>query len=83
MISLVDLISGNRHNYNNDDEKGEYMKLVMKGSTGCEIGAYNLGVEGSEDFDQNLIEALRNFATFMQVGDSLEVVATCKEEELV
>ncbi len=55
----------------------------MKGSTGCEIGAYNLGVEGSSDFDQNLIEALRNFATFMQVGDSLEVVATCKEEELV
>lgn len=56
------------------------MKLVMKGSTGCEMGAYELGLEGSEGFDQNLIEALRNFATFMQIGDKLEVVASCKEE---
>lgn len=55
----------------------------MKGSTGCEIGSYDLGVEGSEGYNQNLISALRDFATIMQAGDSLEVVATCEEEELV
>lgn len=59
------------------------MKLVMKGSTGCELGSYDLGLEGSDDYNQNLIEALRDFATYMQAGDSLEVVATCEEEELV
>jgi hypothetical protein len=59
------------------------MKLIIKGSTGCEIGSYDLGVEGSEGYSQNLISALRDFATIMQAGDSLEVVATCEEEELV
>lgn len=59
------------------------MKLVMKGSTGCVLGSYDLGLEGSDDYNQNLIEALRDFATYMQAGDSLEVVATCEEEELV
>ena len=59
------------------------MKLVMKGSTGCVLGSYDLGLEGSDDFNQNLMDALRDFATSMLVGDSLEVVATCKEEELV
>lgn len=59
------------------------MKLVMKGSTGCELGTYDLGVEGSEDYDKNVFKAMREFALFMQPGDSLEVVATCEEEELV
>lgn len=56
------------------------MKLIMKGSSGCEIGSYDLGVEGSEGYNQNLISALRDFATFMQDGDSLEVKATSEEE---
>ena len=56
------------------------MKLVMKGSTGCVIGTYKLGKEGSEGFDQNLMEAMRDFATFMQDGDSLEVVGEFEEE---
>lgn len=55
----------------------------MKGSTGCEIGSYDLGVEGSEGYDDKLMFAMRDFASFMQPGDSLEVVATCEEEELV
>ena len=59
------------------------MKLIIKGSTGCVIGSHDLGVEGSDDYNQNLMSALRDFATIMQAGDSLEVVATCEEEELV
>ena len=59
------------------------MKLIIKGSTGCVIGEHYLGAEGSEGFNQNLMSALRDFATIMQAGDSLEVVATCEEEELV
>ena len=59
------------------------MKLIIKGSTGCQIGEHDLGVEGSEGYNQNLLSALRDFATIMQAGDSLEVVATCQEEELV
>jgi hypothetical protein len=59
------------------------MKLIIKGSTGCQIGEYDLGAEGSEGYNQNLLSALRDFATIMQAGDRLEVVATCQEEELV
>ena len=59
------------------------MKLIIKGSTGCQIGEHYLGTEDSDDFNQNLMSALRDFATIMQAGDSLEVVATCEEEELV
>lgn len=58
------------------------MKLVMRGSTGCEIGAYELGRVGSEGYDDNLMEAMRNFATFMQDGDKLEVVGQYEEEML-
>lgn len=65
------------------EEKGMKMKLIMKGSTGCVIGSYDLGLEGSDDYDNNLMFAMRDFASFMQAGDSLEVVATCEEEELV
>ncbi len=59
------------------------MKLVMKGSTGCVMGTYDLGLEGSENYNENVFKAMREFALFMQVGDSLEVVATSEEEELV
>lgn len=59
------------------------MKLVMRGSTGCVMGEHYLGAEGSEGYKQNLMSALRDFATVMQAGDTLEVVATCEEEELV
>ena len=56
------------------------MKLIMKGSTGCEIGSYELGRVDSEEYNQNLILALRDFATFMQDGDSLEVIGQYEEE---
>jgi hypothetical protein len=59
------------------------MKLVMKGSTGCVMGTYDLGLEGSDDYEQNVFKALREFRLFMQPGDTLEVVATHEEEELV
>lgn len=65
------------------EEKGKKMKLVMKGSTGCVMGEYDLGLEGSDDYNQKVFKAMREFALFMQVGDTLEVVATCEEEELV
>ena len=52
----------------------------MKGSTGCEIGSYELGRVDSEEYNQNLILALRDFATFMQDGDSLEVIGQYEEE---
>lgn len=55
------------------------MKLVMRGSTGCELGTYDLGAEDSDEFNQKLMSALREFASFMQDGDSLTVV----EEECV
>lgn len=58
------------------------MKLVMKGSTGCVIGTYELGRVDSEDYNQNLIVAMRDFATCMQDGDSLEVVGQYEEEML-
>lgn len=59
------------------------MKLVMKGSTGCVMGQYDLGQEGTFEFNQKFVEAMREFGRFIQIGDSLEVVATCEEEELV
>jgi len=49
------------------------MKLIMKGSTGCDMGVYDLGEEGSEDYNQKLMDALRNFASCMQDGDTLTV----------
>jgi len=50
------------------------MKLIMRGSTGCVMGEYDLGEESSEEFNQNLMSALREFASIMQDGDSLTVV---------
>jgi hypothetical protein len=50
------------------------MKLIMKGSTGCEMGTYDLGEEGSSEYNQKLMSALRDFASCMQDGDTLTVV---------
>ena len=50
------------------------MKLIMKGSTDCIMGEYDLGEESSEGYNQKLMSALRDFASCMQDGDTLTVV---------
>lgn len=53
------------------------MKLIWKGSTGCVMSTMDIVKDGEEwdgQADRNLEQALREFATLMQVGDSLVVV---------
>jgi hypothetical protein len=58
------------------------MKLIMKGSTGAQLGTYELGKVDSPEYGQKLMEALRDFATYMQDKDTLEVVGQYEEEML-
>ena len=58
------------------------MKMIMRGSTGALMGTYHLGRVGSEEYNQKLIEAFRDFGTTMQDGDTLEIVGEYEEEML-